>query len=70
MLRFVAREYECGFTLQAPSDAKAFASNNKLKLMGWYNTGKGHANDAARHMLVYTVQNKIIDPRKLLQSGS
>jgi len=70
VLRFIAREYGCGFTLQSPSDAKSFASNTKLKGLGWWNIGKGHANDAARHLLVYSVKNRIIDPRILLQSGS
>jgi len=40
-------------TLQSPSSAKAFATNDKLRNVGWYVPGKGHANDAARHLLVY-----------------
>jgi hypothetical protein len=38
--------------MQDPSSAKRFSSDAKLKHMGWYNSGKGHANDASRHLLL------------------
>lgn len=38
--------------LQAPATAKRFASDDRLKTMGWHVPGKGHANDAARHLLL------------------
>lgn len=38
--------------LQAPATAKRFASDERLKIMDWYRPGKGHANDAARHLLL------------------
>lgn len=37
--------------LQPPVNAKRFSSNDRLKRMGWWTPGKGHANDAARHLL-------------------
>jgi len=68
ILRFMAFRYSLSFNLQAPVDAKKFATNDKLKAMGWYVPTKGgHANDAARHLLLYCVKNKIIDPRPLLE---
>lgn len=40
--------------LQTPQVAKAFATDAKLKLMGWWTPGRGgHANDASRHLLTY-----------------
>jgi hypothetical protein len=42
------------FDLQTAAQAKKFASDDKLKALGWYTaTHDGHANDAARHLLVY-----------------
>jgi hypothetical protein len=38
--------------MQDPSAAKRFSSDAKLKHMGWYQPNKGHANDAARHLLL------------------
>lgn len=54
------------FLLQTPAQAKAFATDDKLKHLGWWNPTKGgHANDAARHLLVYMVtqvhDNTILD---------
>lgn len=40
------------FTLQSPAQAKSFATNDKLKAAVLYPAGKGHAQDAARHLLV------------------
>ena len=68
VLRFLAQKYDLSFNLQSPASAKRFATDDKLKAMGWYNPSKGgHANDAARHLLVYCVGNKLIDPRPLLE---
>jgi len=44
------------FILQTPAQAKRFASDDKLKHLGWWNpTTGGHANDAARHLLTYMI---------------
>lgn len=46
------------FTLQTPAEAKGFATNEKLKAIGWYTaTTGGHANDGVRHLLTYMVRN-------------
>lgn len=47
--------------LQKPSDAKRFASDERLKLMGYYARGKGHANDAARHLLLFEASRGLLD---------
>lgn len=40
--------------LQNVSDAKAFSTDAKLRSAGWFQSTKGnHANDAARHMMMY-----------------
>lgn len=41
------------FTRHLVSNVKKFAPNSKLKKLGWYRGGAGHADDAARHMLAY-----------------
>ena len=38
---------------QRPAEAKKFATDDKLKALGWYKGGFGHADDAARHLLVF-----------------
>lgn len=50
-----ARCYSFGidFTRQQVSNVKNFATNAKLKNLGWYRPGAGHDNDAARHVLAY-----------------
>lgn len=52
--------------LQQPSQAKRFSSDNRLKRMGWFWKGKGHANDAARHLLLFTATRGLL-PQEVLQ---
>lgn len=51
--------------LQSPATAKHFSSDERLKLMGWYTPRKGHANDAARHLLVYLATHGLLSSDKL-----
>jgi hypothetical protein len=52
--RYLAHKYGCEFaSLQAPSSAKTFSTDARLKALGWWTPGKGHANDATRHLLLY-----------------
>lgn len=46
------------FILQLPSEAMSFADDAKLKRVGWWNPGCGHANDAARHLLTWLVKQR------------
>jgi hypothetical protein len=34
--------------------------------MGWYKRGKGHANDATRHLFIYQAQHGGIPPEVLI----
>jgi hypothetical protein len=55
MLRHTARRHGKKFTTQKPGDAK-FATNTKLKHLGWYEVGgSDHARSASRHLLTYLV---------------
>lgn len=65
--RYIAFKYDLDFTIQPPVSAKKFATDEKLKRMGWYFPSKGgHQNDAARHLLLYCVNQKLINPRHLI----
>ena len=56
---------------QSPAQAKSFATNLQLKRMGWYHATKGgHANDALRHLLRYSVKQGLVKPEELLASTS
>jgi hypothetical protein len=66
-LRFLANKYDLPFHLQTPQAAKSFSTNDKLKRIGWYQATKGgHANDAARHLLLYCVERGLVEPRALI----
>lgn len=68
LLQYTCRLRGIPLVQQMPSD-KAFASDAKLKKIGWWqgNPGeKGHRRDAARHALTYGVRNGLIAPERLL----
>lgn len=44
---------------QRPVEAKQFATDKKLRELGWYTGGPGHADDAARHLLVALVKDRV-----------
>lgn len=54
------------FVLQQPSQAKQFATNEKLKRLAWYHPGKEHQNDATRHVLLFAVERGLLDGRELV----
>lgn len=55
-------------TLQTPTDAKNFVPNARLKALGlWHKGGGGHALDALRHAVLYSVKNGYRDPRLILE---
>ena len=46
-------------TYFTPAKAKSFATDDKLKAVGWWRpTPGGHANDSARHLLTFIAQNR------------
>ena len=58
----------CGveFELQAPFE-RLFATNDRLKQLGWRKpTVGGHADDAARHLMVACIRRGIIDATQFL----
>lgn len=59
ILRQTARRYGHGFKLQNANDAKKFATNDRLRLIGWYVPGRGHANDALRHVLLWLGDHRV-----------
>lgn len=48
-----SRWYDIPFVLQTPAEAKSFATDEKLKRIGWWTRGSDHARDASRHMMLY-----------------
>lgn len=66
-LRYLCHKHEQHFRLQTPVDAKNFASNDKLKLAGFYVVGQEHARDAARHLLLALVQLGLIELETLVR---
>jgi hypothetical protein len=53
--------------IQKPSDAKEFATNDKLKAVGfWHVGGEGHANDSLRHAMIWIANRNRKWTRKLL----
>lgn len=55
-------------TLQTPADAKSFVPNARLKSLGlWHKGGAGHALDALRHAVLYSVKNGYRDSRLLVE---
>lgn len=45
------------FEQQNASEAKKLGNNVFLKRIEWFNPGKGHANDAARHILLFLLRH-------------
>ena len=60
-LRWMCHDRGHEFVMQSPSEAKAFSTDAKLKAVGWYQPGQGHARDASRHALLYLAKNGFID---------
>lgn len=65
--RYLCWKSDIPFELQQPAEAKRFATNEKLATLGWRRPGPGgHADDAARHLLVAAVKHGLIDPAVFL----
>lgn len=62
MLRWLCERNDVPFVEQTPRDAKTFATDDRLRKMGWYLPGKKHANDAQRHLFLYAVRQGWINP--------
>jgi hypothetical protein len=56
-LHYVSVREGVELVLQAPGDAKRFATDDRLRSAGWRQpSSQDHANDALRHLLLYLVK--------------
>ena len=67
VVKHYARLYERELVEQTPGDAMRFATNEKLKRIGWHVPGPDHQNDARRHILTVIVERRLIDPRSIMR---
>lgn len=59
--RFLCHRYGLKpLKLQSPAVAKTFATDQKLRAVDWHTKARGHANDAARHLMTYAATNGLI----------
>lgn len=66
-LRFMCKKFDIEFVLQNAADAKRFATDKRLNDFGWPKPpGAGHARDAQRHLLIFLVNKRLIDPTSLI----
>jgi len=59
-IKYVATLGCVRLTAQRPYDAKHFATDDRLKTYGWYTRGRGHSNDASRHLFLYCAKHGYI----------
>lgn len=62
VVEYLALSRNCPFFLQAPSQAKSFATDAKLKSAGWWVPGQDHARDALRHLMVFLCTHRQVWP--------
>jgi hypothetical protein len=62
---WLAQKYDVGVKVQARS-IKTFATDGKLRNLGWWFEGQQHARDAARHLLAFLWDNKMIEAEEFL----
>lgn len=60
-IKHECRKHDIPCIKQTPTQAKSFATNDKLKAVGWYTVGADHERDAARHMLVWLCNNAHVE---------
>lgn len=69
VLEWHCRRKQIPFFLNTASKAKKFSTDDKLRKLGWHRPTKdGHANDAARHLLLGAVDMQCIDLRRLVNT--
>lgn len=65
-IRYVCWRRSIDVEMRLPSE-RVFATNARLKEMGWRNpTEGGHADDAARHLLVTLIRKGLVDMARFL----
>ncbi len=64
ILRWLAeRQLHVAFVLQTPGNAKAFSTDAKLRWLDWWQAGPDHQMDAARHLLLYCIEQGVLDAK-------
>lgn len=51
---------------QSPGETMSFSTRDKLEKLGWWFPGKQHGQDAARHMLKFSVDRGLIELQSLI----
>ena len=69
-LRWICHARGIPLVLQTPADAKRFMTDEKLRRLGWYRSGKDHARDAARHLALYLLRSGHVSPEGVLPSDA
>ena len=69
LLRHHARWAGAEFDLQSAGDAKKFATDARLKEIGWWMKGRDHANDALRHLLLNVARHHPEDLDRMLTTA-
>lgn len=62
---WMAQCHDTELVMQTPADAKSFATDAKLRRLGWPLKGD-HAKDAGRHALLYLVRSGALTGKDLL----
>ncbi len=65
-IKYLVRKHGHDLVMQTPAEAKKFSTDAKLKNIGWYQPGQGHARDASRHALLFLAKQGIIDLHTLI----
>lgn len=58
VLRYFSAQTENDLILTKPSEAKNICKNDRLKALEWFAGGKGHADDASRHLFLHLVTKR------------
>lgn len=67
VLRYLAFRHGSTFApLQKAADAKTVVPNDRLRTLGWYERGADHGRDAARHLALWLLKNRILSPEIFL----
>ena len=66
-LRYRCQTMKIPFYLQTAAEGKAFSTDTKLKTIGFYTPNSKHANDAARHLLLWMASHGYIPISSLIE---
>lgn len=67
MLKWICHCFNATMLKPMPSSARKLGDELKLKRLGWRKPGQVHANDAAMHLLAWTLREKRLPTHLLAQ---